>query len=85
MSNDPGPFPPIFSINVSADASTSSANSNQTPPPASALPATRNADVGTALIALTRQLVDAQNRQNQMLDQLLQVNRQVLQLSLIHI
>jgi hypothetical protein len=81
MSNDPGPFPPIFSINVSADASSSSASSNQAPAQPNPLPATRNADVGTALIALTRQLVDAQNRQNQMLDQLLQVNKQVLQMT----
>lgn len=31
------------------------------------------------MIALMRQLVDAQNRQNQMVEQMLQINRQLLQ------
>jgi len=64
MSNDPGPFPPIFSINVSADASTSSASGNQTPPPASALPATRN--VNRQVLQMTQQANAArQNELNQ--------------------
>jgi hypothetical protein len=75
MSSDPGPFSPIFSINVSADG----ANAQNAPASASAQPAGRNLDVGTALIALMRQMVDSQNRQNQMIEQLLQINRQVLQ------
>ena len=32
-------------------------------------------DVGMALIGLMRQLVDAQNRQNQMVEQLLLINQ----------
>lgn len=76
MSNDPGPFSPIFSINVSAEG----ANPQNAPAPAPApQPGNRSLDVGTAMIALMRQMVDAQNRQNQMIDQLLQINRQVLQ------
>ncbi|MCE2750996.1 MAG: hypothetical protein LW720_03775 [Pirellula sp.] len=76
MSNDPGPFSPIFSINVSADASSGQNAPAQAP---NAPTANRNPDVGTAMIALMRQLVDAQNRQNQMVEQMLQINRQVLQ------
>ena len=76
MSNDPGPFSTIFSINVSAEAS----SGQNAPAQATNAPATnRNLDVGTAMIALMRQLVDAQNRQNQMVEQMLQINRQVLQ------
>ncbi len=76
MSSDPGPFSPIFSINVSADG----ANAQNAPAPPPAAPhGNRSLDVGTALIALMRQMVDAQNRQNQMIEQLLQINRQVLQ------
>lgn len=76
MSNDPGPFSPIFSINVSAEG----ASPQNTPAAAPAVQGgNRSLDVGTAMIALMRQMVDAQNRQNQMIDQLLQINRQVLQ------
>jgi exonuclease VII large subunit len=67
MAHDPAPFSPVFSIDVSADPSAN------TP--------TRPADVGAALIALTRQLIDSQHRQNQLLEQLLQINKQVLQAS----
>jgi hypothetical protein len=84
MSNDPCPFSPIFSINVSADTVSSETGSGAASGGASAganVPAGRTLDVGTALIALTRQLVDAQNRQNQTLEQLLQINRQVLQMT----
>lgn len=84
MSNDPGPFSPIFSINVSADSVSSEPGSGAAGGGATAganVPAGRTLDVGTALIALTRQLVDAQNRQNQTLEQLLQINRQVLQMT----
>lgn len=80
MSNDPGPFSPIFSINVSADTGSGAANGGSAPAQAN-VPAGRTLDVGTALIALTRQLVDAQNRQTQTLEQLLQINRQVLQMT----
>ena len=80
MSNDPGPFSPIFSINVSADSVSSETGSSGATPAAN-VPAGRSLDVGTALIALTRQLVDAQNWQNQTLEQLLQINRQVLQMT----
>jgi uncharacterized phage infection (PIP) family protein YhgE len=76
MSNDPGPFSPIFSINVSAEGA--SPQNAPAPAPATA-PGARSLDVGTALIALMRQMVDSQNRQNQMIEQLLQINRQVLQ------
>lgn len=75
MSNDPGPFSPIFSINVSAEGTAP----QSAPAPAPASPPGARLDVGTALIALMRQMVDAQSRQNQMLEQLLQINRQVLQ------
>ncbi|MFM8572333.1 MAG: hypothetical protein ACKOAU_12110 [Pirellula sp.] len=75
MSNDPGPFSPIFSINVSAEGT----GPQSAPAPAPASPPGARLDVGTALIALMRQMVDAQSRQNQMLEQLLQINRQVLQ------
>ena len=78
MSNDPGPFSPIFSINVSADTTNGAANQAQATPPAAPVPG-RSMDVGMALIGLMRQLVDAQNRQNQMVEQLLLINRQVLQ------
>lgn len=67
MSHDPAHFSPVFSIDVSAEAT-----SNQP---------TRPTDVGAALIALTRQLIESQQRQNQLLDQILQVNKQVLQAS----
>jgi exonuclease VII large subunit len=67
MAHDPAQFSPVFSIDVSAD------NSTTTPP--------RPAEVGAALVALTRQLIDSQHKQNQLLDQLLQVNKQVLQAS----
>jgi hypothetical protein len=67
MSNDPGQFSPVFSINVSADASSPQAREQ------------RPTDMATTLIALTRQLVEVQHRQNQLIEQLLQVNKQVLQ------
>lgn len=67
MTHDPAQFSPVFSIDVSADNS-SNAKSQQRP-----------ADVGAALVALTRQLIDSQQRQNQLLEQLLQVSKQVLQ------
>lgn len=67
MSNDPSPFSPVFSINVSADATSPQAREQ------------RPADLGSTLIALTRQLVEVQNRQNQLIEQLLHVNKQVLQ------
>jgi len=67
MSNDPGQFSPVFSINVSAD----SANPQT--------PGQRPNDLGATLIALTRQLVEVQHRQHQLIEQLLQVNKQVLQ------
>jgi uncharacterized phage infection (PIP) family protein YhgE len=76
MSNDPGPFSPIFSINVSAEGASPQ---NAPAPTPSAPPGNRSLDVGTAMIALMRQMVDSQNRQNQMIEQLLQINRQVLQ------
>ncbi|MFN6138514.1 MAG: hypothetical protein ACK480_08455 [Planctomycetota bacterium] len=76
MSNDPGPFSPIFSINVSAEGA--SPQNAPAPAPATA-PGARSLDVGTAMIALMRQMVDSHNRQNQMIEQLLQINRQVLQ------
>ena len=67
MAHDPAHYSPVFSIDVSADAS------SNTPP--------RQAEVGAALVALTRQLIDSQQKQNQLLDQILQVNKQVLQAS----
>ncbi len=67
MANDPAQYSPVFSIDVSADASST------TPP--------RPAEVGAALVALTRQLIESQQKQNQLLDQILQVNKQVLQAS----
>jgi hypothetical protein len=67
MSNDQSPFSPVFSINVSADASGSQPREQ------------RPADLATTLVALTRQLVEVQHRQNQLVEQLLQVNKQVLQ------
>lgn len=67
MTHDPAQFSPVFSIDVSADNS-SNAKAQQRP-----------ADVGAALVALTRQLIDSQQRQNQLLEQLLQVSKQVLQ------
>jgi len=70
MANDPTPFVPVFSIDVSA------ADAAKTPAPHG-----KPNEVGAALIALTRQLIESQNRQNVLLEQLLQVNRQVLQAS----
>lgn len=67
MSNDPSPFSPVFSINVSADATSPQAREQ------------RPTDLASTLIALTRQLVEVQNRQNHLIEQLLQVNKQVLQ------
>ena len=67
MAHDPAHYSPVFSIDVSADAS------SNTPP--------RPAEVGAALVALTRQLIESQQKQNQLLDQILQVNKQVLQAS----
>ena len=67
MANDPAQYSPVFSIDVSADASST------TP--------LRPAEVGAALVALTRQLIESQQKQNQLLDQILQVNKQVLQAS----
>ena len=67
MAHDPAQYSPVFSIDVSADAS------SNTPP--------RPAEVGAALVGLTRQLIESQQRQNQLLDQILQVNKQVLQAS----
>ncbi len=68
MAHDPAQYSPVFSIDVSADAP----SNNMTPRPA---------EVGAALVALTRQLIESQQRQNQLLDQILQVNKQVLQAS----
>ncbi len=67
MSHDPAPFTPVFSIDVSADAT-----SKATPRPA---------DAGSLLVALTRQMIDMQQQQNQMLEQLIAVNRESLQLA----
>jgi len=67
MAHDPAHYSPVFSIDVSADSS------SNTPP--------RPAEVGAALVALTRQLIESQQKQNQLLDQILQVNKQVLQAS----
>jgi transketolase len=67
MSNDPSQLSPVFSINVSADPGNPQARDQ------------RPTDLGTTLIALTRQLVEVQHRQNQLIEQLLQVNKQVLQ------
>lgn len=67
MSNDPSPLSPVFSINVSADASSPQTREQ------------RPADLASTLIALTRQLVEVQHRQNQLIEQLLHVNKQVLQ------
>jgi hypothetical protein len=67
MSNDPSPLSPVFSINVSADATSPQTREH------------RPADLASTLIALTRQLVEVQNRQNQLIEQLLHVNKQVLQ------
>jgi len=67
MAHDPTQYSPVFSIDVSAEAT-----SNAPPRPA---------EVGAALIALTRQLIESQQKQNQLLDQILQVNKQVLQAS----
>ncbi|MFO0013807.1 MAG: hypothetical protein ACK553_13775 [Planctomycetota bacterium] len=67
MSNDPSPLSPVFSINVSADASSPQTREQ------------RPADLASTLIALTRQLVEVQHRQNQLVEQLLHVNKQVLQ------
>lgn len=74
MSNDPGPFSPVFSINVSADAG----NANAAPREGAPLPKER-VDIGMTLVALTRQMLEMQNRQNQVMEQLLQVSKQVLQ------
>ncbi len=68
MSHDPAQYSPVFSIDVSADTS----SGNMSPRPS---------EVGAALVALTRQLIESQQRQNQLLDQILQVNKQVLQAS----
>ncbi len=67
MAHDPAQYSPVFSIDVSADSA-----SNAPPRPA---------EVGAALVALTRQLIESQQKQNQLLDQILQVNKQVLQAS----
>jgi len=67
MSNDPGQFSPVFSINVSADSGNAAAARE------------RPADVGATLIGLTRQMIEVQHRQNQVLEQLLQVSKQLLQ------
>jgi len=71
MANEPTPFVPVFSIDVTAE---SSKNNSPTPSP-------KTNDIGTALIGLTRQLIEMQNRQNVLLEQFLQVNKQVLQSS----
>jgi hypothetical protein len=67
MSHDPAQYSPIFSIDVSPEST------SNTPP--------RPTEVGAALVQLTRQLIETQQRQNQLLDQILQVNKQVLQAS----
>ena len=67
MSNEPSQFSPIFSINVSAESGATPASGQ------------RPAELGATLVALTRQLIDVQHRQNQLMEQLLQVNKQVLQ------
>lgn len=66
MTHDPSPFSPIFSINVSADPSSSGAREQ------------RSGELASTLVALTRQLVEVQHRQNQLIEQLLHVNKQVL-------
>lgn len=58
MSHDSNDFPPIFRIDVSADASATPAAGNQ------------NADA--AIIALLRQVVVGQNKSNQLLEELVQ-------------
>ncbi|MCU0717359.1 MAG: hypothetical protein MUD03_14655 [Pirellula sp.] len=73
MANEPTPFAPVFSIDVTA---ADAANA-----PAAAPPTPKGSDVGSALIGLTRQLIEMQNRQNVLLEQLLQINKQVLQAS----
>lgn len=75
MANEPTPFAPVFSIDVTAaDAANAPAATPPTPTP-------KGSDVGSALIGLTRQLIEMQNRQNVLLEQLLQINKQVLQAS----
>ena len=68
MANDPTPLASVFSIDVTASEPAPN-------PPA----APKASEVGSALIALTRQLIEMQNRQNLLLEQLLQINKQVLQ------
>ncbi len=58
MSQDSNEFPPIFRIDVSAD-------------PASA-PANNQYDADTVIIALLRQVVAAQTKSNQLLEELVQ-------------
>ncbi len=70
MANDPTPFVPVFSIDVTA-AEGNSAPTSTTPP--------KSTEIGTALVGLTRQLIEMQTRQNALLEQLLQINKQVLQ------
>jgi hypothetical protein len=56
MPQDPHQVPPIFRIDVSADATASNQEGGQ--------------DVGTQLVALMRQLLAGQERQNQLLEDL---------------
>jgi hypothetical protein len=58
VAQDPSQFAPVFRIDVSAE-----------PPPNQAAPA---ADASVASVALLRQLVVMQDRQNQLLEQLVQ-------------
>ena len=71
MANDPAPLASVFSIDVSATEPSS-------PPPTPPSPP-KSTEIGAALIGLTRQLIEMQTRQNVLLEQLLQINKQVLQ------
>lgn len=75
MANDPSPMASVFSIDVSASEPAS--NQPMTAPSPASPP--KASEVGTALIGLTRQLIEMQTRQNVLLEQLLQINKQVLQ------
>ena len=72
MAVDPTPLASVFSIDVSVSETTG---------PQPAAPAGKASEVGSALIALTRQLIEMQTKQNLLLEQLLQINKQVLQSS----
>jgi len=59
MSHEPTHYSPVFRIDVSAEPGSDSHTMG---------------DTGTAMVALMRQLVIAQERQNQLLEQLIQTN-----------